>query len=81
MKLGCLGVLREVFRDFSEEARTRGFPSPSLGGFGYIIVVTKYNSWIADRLPVTTVRLWPKADPENWSFAGVKASALEKSGH
>jgi len=23
----------------------------------------------------------PKADPENWSFAGVKASALEKSGH
>jgi hypothetical protein len=28
-----------------------------------------------------TDRLWPKADPENWSFAVVKASALEKSGH
>jgi len=28
-----------------------------------------------------SVRFWPKADPENWSFAGVKASALEKSGH
>ena len=27
------------------------------------------------------VRNWPKADPENWSFARVKASALEKSGH
>jgi len=26
-------------------------------------------------------RFWPKADPENWSFAVVKASALEKSGH
>jgi hypothetical protein len=23
----------------------------------------------------------PKADPGNWGFAGVKASALEKSGH
>jgi hypothetical protein len=28
-----------------------------------------------------TVRLWPKADPENSSFAVVKASALEKSGY
>jgi hypothetical protein len=26
-------------------------------------------------------RSWPKADPEDWSFSGVKASALEKSGH
>ncbi len=33
---GDLGVLREVFRGFSEEARTRGVPSPSLGGFGFI---------------------------------------------
>ncbi len=32
---GGLGVLREVFHGFSEEARTRGFPSPSLGGFGF----------------------------------------------
>ncbi len=37
---GGLGVLREVFRGFSEEARTRGFPSPSLGGFGFIDVVS-----------------------------------------
>ena len=27
------------------------------------------------------VRFWPKADPENSSFGGVKASALEKSRH
>ncbi len=26
-------------------------------------------------------RFWPKADPEIWKFAVVKASALEKSGH
>jgi hypothetical protein len=29
----------------------------------------------------TNARFWPKADPENWSFAVVKASALEKSRH
>ncbi len=33
---GDLGVLREVFRGFSEEARTRGFPSPPFGGFGFV---------------------------------------------
>ncbi len=33
---GGLGVLREVFHGFSEEARTRGFPSPPFGGFGFI---------------------------------------------
>jgi len=32
-------VLREVFHGFSEEARTRGFPSPSFGGFGLVIDV------------------------------------------
>ncbi len=31
-------VLRGVIRGFSEEARTRGFPSPSLGGFGFVVV-------------------------------------------
>ncbi len=34
-QLGDLGVLRGVVRGFSEEAKTRGFPSPSLGGFGF----------------------------------------------
>ena len=28
---------------------------------------------------LATGRFWPLADPENWSFAVVKASALEKS--
>jgi hypothetical protein len=36
MQPGDLWVLREVFHGFSEEARTRGFPSPPFGGFGFI---------------------------------------------
>jgi len=32
---GDLGVLRGVIHGFSEEARTRGFPSPPFGGFGF----------------------------------------------
>ena len=35
-QLGDLGVLRGVFHGFSKEARTRGFPSPSFGGFGFV---------------------------------------------
>ena len=35
-QLGRLGVLRGAVRGFSEEAKTRGFPSPSLGEFGFI---------------------------------------------
>ncbi len=34
---GDLGVLRGVIHGFSEEARTRGFPSPPFGGFGFIV--------------------------------------------
>ncbi len=41
---GDLGVLREVFHGFSEEARTRGFPSPSFDGFGYIVAATNYST-------------------------------------
>ena len=37
-QLGDLGVLRGVIRGFSEEARTRGIPSPSFGGFGFVVV-------------------------------------------
>jgi len=33
-----VSVLRGAVRGFSEEARTRGFPSPSLDGFGFICV-------------------------------------------
>ncbi len=35
---GGLGVLRGVVRGFSEEARARGFPSPSLDGFGFVVI-------------------------------------------
>ncbi len=41
-------VLRGVIRGFSEEARTRGFPSPSFGGFGFIVVPTKYSRKLPD---------------------------------
>ncbi len=37
-QLGGLGVLRGVIRGFSEEARTRGFPSQSFGGFGFVVI-------------------------------------------
>jgi len=30
-------------RGFSEEARTRGFPSPSLGGFGFVVLCRALN--------------------------------------
>jgi len=32
-----LGTFGESFHGFSEEARTRGFPSPSFGGFGFVV--------------------------------------------
>jgi hypothetical protein len=35
-QLGGLGVLRDVVEGVAEEARTRGFPSPPLGGFGFV---------------------------------------------
>ncbi len=38
-QLSDLGVLRGVVRGFSEEAMTRGFPSPLFGGFGFVVVI------------------------------------------
>ncbi len=40
---GGLRVLRGVILGFSEEARTRGFPFPSFGGFGFIVAITNYS--------------------------------------
>ncbi len=39
---GDLGVLRGVIRGFSEEARTGGFPSPSFGGFGFVVCCASF---------------------------------------
>ncbi len=36
---GDLGVLRGVAGGVAEEARIRGFPSPSFGGFGFFVVI------------------------------------------
>ncbi len=56
---GGLGVLRGVVRGFSEEARTRGFPSPPLGGFGFIGVASDSSivrRWhIGSRLPMSAL--------------------------
>ncbi len=38
-QLGGLGSFGGVILDTSEDARTRGFPSPSFGGFGFISLV------------------------------------------
>ncbi len=36
-----LGVLRGVAGGVAEEARIRGFPSPSFGGFGFVVALLK----------------------------------------
>ena len=38
--LAILGSFGGVILGFSEEARTRGFPSPPFGGFGFVVVTT-----------------------------------------
>ena len=50
MKLGGLGVLRGVIRGFSEEAKTRAFASPSLGGFGFLGVASDLSLVAAWRI-------------------------------
>ena len=61
-------VLRGVIRGFSEEARTRGFPSPSFGGFGFIGVASDQSiaaGWqFGGRSPMSASG--GKADP-GWS--------------
>ncbi len=47
---GDLWVLRGVAGGVAEEARTRGFPSPSLGGFGFIVSTTNYSTKLLDCL-------------------------------
>ena len=43
-----LRVLPGINFGFSEEARTRGFPLPSMGGFDYIVAAAKYNRTLSD---------------------------------
>ncbi len=53
---GDLRVLRGVIRGFSEDARTRGFPSPPFGEFGFVGVAS--NQIIAARwLPGSCSRM------------------------
>ena len=47
---GDLGVLRGVIRGFSEEARTRGFPSLPFDRFGFIGVASDLSIVRARRI-------------------------------
>ena len=38
-----------------EKSSTRGFPSPSLGGFGFIVTTTNYSRELLDRLTVNII--------------------------
>ncbi len=38
-----LGSFGESFLGFSEEVKTRGFPSPSFGGFGFVVIYCDLN--------------------------------------
>jgi hypothetical protein len=74
-------VLRGVIDGCSEEARTRGFPSPPFGGFGFVIICCGLNLSRAHthhnltlplllaavcRIPLgCNVRLRPEADTKN----------------
>ena len=51
MQSGDLRILRGVIHGFSEEARTRGFPSPYLGGFGFVdrATVRRLSSYVECR--------------------------------
>ena len=53
---GDLRSFGKSFRDFSEEARTRGIPSPSFGGFGFVRLVKAY-AFCADSTIPSSVRL------------------------
>ena len=77
-KAGDLRVLREVFRGFSEEARTRGLPSPSFGGFGLIGVASdlKYSSWKAIRQPITNVRFGLRFQPVDATLALILSAGV-----
>ncbi len=37
---GHLGMLGD--QDITGQARTRGFPSPSLGGFGFVVILSSF---------------------------------------
>ncbi len=70
-QLGGLRVLREVFHGFSEEARTRGFPSPPFGGFGFIVSTTNYSRKLLDCLTVNII--WTYSRVGNDRFGSLAA--------
>ena len=68
-------VLRGVIHGFSEEARTRGFPSPPFGGFGFFGVAG--NRIIADGWQLSSWSPMSASRPESLSQA---ASAILSKG-
>ncbi len=47
-----------MLRGFSEEARTRGFPSPPFGGFGFFVATTKYITKLPDCLIANRIGIY-----------------------
>ncbi len=71
-KASDLRVLREVFRGFSEEARTRGIPSPSFGGFGFICCGFFIRLAAGKNLIVNTFELFQATENVcSWPFSAV----------
>ena len=58
-------VLRGVIDGFSEEAWTRGFPSPSFGGFGFVVI--SYTDRVAAFAFLLRAGRWSQWERENIS--------------
>ena len=48
-------VLRGVVHGFSVEARTRGFPSPSFGGFSIVVVCVSFIRRVAGQVLIVNI--------------------------
>jgi len=56
-----LRVLQRVVLGFSEDARTRGFPSPPLGGFGFV----KYENFITNLVQIGELSICRNRDTDS----------------
>jgi hypothetical protein len=72
-QLGGLGVLRGVIHGFSEEARTRGFPSPSFDGFGFTIYIVRIDALSGSARSRLTRILLALCNPSYYSLLAKKA--------
>ncbi len=68
-----VAALRAAIRGISEEASTGGHPSPSFGGFGFIVVIS-YFAKTADVSPERAVLLgWVPAKDDLVQYCGTRS--------